>query len=75
VVALLRPRLCDVSLWEVGLLVQLGRLRLDDDLEEWLRMAASPATVELHSITPAAVAEMTRLPSTFHQDSADRLIG
>lgn len=76
-----RPRLCDISLWEVALLVQLGRLRLDDDLEEWLRIAASPATVELHSIAPAVVAEMTRLPSTFHQgpstfhpDPVDRLI-
>jgi PIN domain nuclease of toxin-antitoxin system len=69
-----RPRLCDISLWEVALLVQLGRLRLDDGLEEWLRIAASPATVELHPITPAVVAEMTRLPSTFHQDPADRLI-
>jgi len=23
-----RPRLCDISLWEMALLVQLGRLRL-----------------------------------------------
>ena len=55
-------------------LVQQGRLRLDDDLEAWLRIAASPATVEVHPIAPAVVAEMTRLPSTFHQDPADRLI-
>lgn len=69
-----RPGLCDISLWEVALLVQLGRLRLDADLEEWLRIAASPAAVELLPITPAVVAEMTRLPATFHQDPADRLI-
>jgi PIN domain nuclease of toxin-antitoxin system len=25
-----RPALCDISLWELALLVQLGRLRLDD---------------------------------------------
>jgi PIN domain nuclease of toxin-antitoxin system len=58
----------------VALLVQLGRLRLEDNLEEWLRIAASPAAIELHSITPALVAEMTRLPPTFHQDLADQLI-
>ena len=69
-----RPKLCDISLWEVALLVQLGRLRLDDGLEDWLRIAASPATVEVQPMTPAVVAEMTRLPSTFHQDPADRLI-
>jgi len=69
-----RPRLCDISLWEVALLVHLGRLRLDDALEEWLRIAASPATVELLPITPAVVTAMNRLPATFHQDPADRLI-
>jgi PIN domain nuclease of toxin-antitoxin system len=69
-----RPALCDISLWEVALLVQLGRLRLDDDLEDWLRIAASPATVELLPITPGVVAEMNRLPATLHQDPADRLI-
>ena len=42
-----RPRLCDISLWEVAMLVQLGRLQLDDALEDWLRIAASPATVEV----------------------------
>jgi len=69
-----RPVICDISLWEVALLVQVGRLRLDDDLEAWLRIAAAPATVEVLPIAPAVVAEMTRLPSTFHQDPADRLI-
>jgi PIN domain nuclease of toxin-antitoxin system len=69
-----RPGLCDISLWEVALLAQLGRLRLDDDLEDWLRIAASPATVEMLPITPDVVAEMNRLPATFHQDPADRLI-
>jgi len=69
-----RPALCDISLWEVALLVQLGRLRLDDGLEVWLRIAAAPATVNVLSIAPAVVTEMNRLPAGFHQDPADRLI-
>lgn len=69
-----RPVLCDISLWEVALLVQLGRLRLDDKLEDWLRVAASSATVNVLPITTAVVTEMNRLPSGFHQDPADRLI-
>jgi len=56
------------------MLVQLGRLRLDDALEDWLRIAAAPATVEVIPITPTVVAEMNRLPATFHQDPVDRLI-
>lgn len=69
-----RPALCDISLWEVALLVQLGRLRLDDGLEDWLCVATSPATVNVLPITPAVVVEMNRLPEGFHQDPADRLI-
>jgi PIN domain nuclease of toxin-antitoxin system len=65
---------CDISLWEVALLVQLGRLRLDDALDDWLRIAASPAAVNVLPITPAVVTEMNRLPIGFHQDPADRLI-
>jgi PIN domain nuclease of toxin-antitoxin system len=69
-----RPPLCDISLWEAAMLVQLGRLRLDDALEDLLRIAASPAAVEVIPSTPAVVAEMNRLPATLHQDPADRLI-
>ncbi|MFM7412017.1 MAG: type II toxin-antitoxin system VapC family toxin [Planctomycetota bacterium] len=69
-----RPRVCDISMWEVAMLVQLGRLKLDDSLEDWLRIAASPATVEVIPITSAIVSKMYRLPANFHQDPADRLI-
>jgi len=69
-----RPVLCDISLWELGTLVDLGRVVLEEDICEWLRVAASPSTVRLQPITPAIIAEMNRLPETFHRDPADRLI-
>lgn len=69
-----RPVLSDISLWEVGMLVEMGRLDIDGDIESWLEIAASPATVSLHPVTPAIIAEMNRLPSGFHRDPADRLI-
>jgi PIN domain nuclease of toxin-antitoxin system len=69
-----RPMLCDISLWEVALLVHLGRLELAMPLESWLAVAAAAATVRVLPITPAVVAEMNRLPVGFHQDPADRLI-
>lgn len=56
------------------MLVQLGRLRLDDGFDAWLHIAASPATVDVIPISPLVVVEMNRLPATFHQDPADRLI-
>ena len=69
-----RPLLCDISLWEFATLVDLGRVEIDVPLGEWLAVAASPATVRLQPITPGIVAEMNRLPNSFHRDPADRLI-
>jgi len=70
----MRPVLCDISLWEFATLVDLGRVEIDVTVEEWLRVAASPSTVRMQPITPEIVAEMNRLPASFHRDPADRLI-
>lgn len=69
-----RPFISDISLWELALLVELGRLELDRPLENFLKIAASPKTVQLCRIDAATVVEMNRLPDTFHRDPADRLI-
>jgi PIN domain nuclease of toxin-antitoxin system len=69
-----RPALCDISLWEVAMLVALGRLTLGEPLETWLEAAADPRTVQVLPVTPAIATEVTRLPDTFHRDPADRLI-
>jgi PIN domain nuclease of toxin-antitoxin system len=69
-----RPVLADISLWEVAMLVERGRLNLNMELEHWLAVASSPATVDLARVTPAVAAEVARLPSGFHRDPADRLI-
>jgi PIN domain nuclease of toxin-antitoxin system len=69
-----RPVLCDISLWEFSTLVDLGRVEIHGELDAWLEVAASPATVRVQSITPGIVAEMNRLPASFHRDPADRLI-
>lgn len=69
-----RPGLCDISLWEVAMLVTLRRLTLGEPLESWLDAAADPRTVRVLPVTPAIAAEVARLPDTFHRDPADRLI-
>jgi PIN domain nuclease of toxin-antitoxin system len=69
-----RPYLCDISLWEVAMLVELKRLALDIPLEEWLAASSHPRSVRLIAITPVIAAETAVLPSTFHRDPADRLI-
>jgi PIN domain nuclease of toxin-antitoxin system len=69
-----RPVLAEISLWEVAMLVERGRLHLDMDLERWLSVASAPATVGLARVTPAVAAEVALLPDKFHRDPADRLI-
>jgi PIN domain nuclease of toxin-antitoxin system len=69
-----RPAVCAISLWEVAMLVALGRLTLGEPLESWLEAAADPQSVRVLPITPAIAAEVARLPETFHRDPADRLI-
>jgi PIN domain nuclease of toxin-antitoxin system len=69
-----RPLLCDISLWEVAMLVERGRLELDLPLAEWLDAAAHPRSVQLVTITPRIAAAVADLPESFHRDPADRLI-
>lgn len=69
-----RPVISDISLWEFATLVDLGRIKIQDSVENWLRIAASPSTVRIQPITPDIVSEMNRLPASFHRDPADRLI-
>jgi PIN domain nuclease of toxin-antitoxin system len=69
-----RPLLADISLWEVAMLVERGRLALDLPLGEWLDAAAHPRSVQLVTVTPSIAAEVAALPESFHRDPADRLI-
>jgi PIN domain nuclease of toxin-antitoxin system len=69
-----RPVLCDISLWEVAMLVERRRLSLAIPFESWLEAAAHPRSVRIQPVTTGIAAEVARLPSTFHRDPADRLI-
>jgi PIN domain nuclease of toxin-antitoxin system len=69
-----RPYLADISLWEVAMLVERGRLELDLPLADWLEAAAHPRSVRVVSISTGIAAEVASLPDSFHRDPADRLI-
>ena len=69
-----RPLLCDISLWEVAMLVERGRLSFSIPFAEWLEAAAHPRTVRVVPITPSIAEELIALPPSFHRDPADRVI-
>lgn len=64
----------DISLWEVAMLHDLGRIRLAIPLREWLEKAVAPPLVRRHGISPAVAAELASLPDFFHRDPADRIL-
>ncbi len=65
----------DITLWEIALLYELGRITFDDlTLRKWLDEAVSLPLVGRQGISPEVAAETAALPSTFHRDPADRII-
>lgn len=69
-----RPFLSDISLWEVAMLVERGRLSFTIPLAEWLEAAAHPRSVRIVPISPSIATEIADLPASFHRDPADRVI-
>ena len=64
----------DISLWEIALLVEAGRVRLALPLDEWLARATAAPRVGIYPITPAIASELVALGSTRGWDPADRII-
>ena len=62
------------SVWEVAVKVQVGKLRLDLPVEDWVRRSLLHPKIELLPLTPLLVVLSTQLPGTFHKDPFDRAI-
>jgi PIN domain nuclease of toxin-antitoxin system len=64
----------DVTLWEIALLVERGRVRLALPLDEWLARATAAPLVERFGMSPSIAREMVSLATTFDWDPADRIL-
>ncbi len=62
-----------ISCWEVGKLVEKGKLRLSIPVREWIRRATSLEGLRLHPLTPDLCADATALPGGLDGDPADRI--
>lgn len=68
-----RLAICDITLWEIGMLVRKGRLVLDGPVRGYLEDVARD--VEVLPITPRIAAAVAGLPDAFPaRDPADRII-
>jgi PIN domain nuclease of toxin-antitoxin system len=61
-----------ISLWEIAMLLDKGRIILSMPLLPWLRKALAAPKIKLLPITPEVAARSGSLP--IHGDPADRLI-
>jgi PIN domain nuclease of toxin-antitoxin system len=69
-----RIGVCTISCWEVGMLVQAGRIRIDRDPRHWMRQALAAERIETIPLTSEIALSAALLPSDFPGDPADRII-
>jgi PIN domain nuclease of toxin-antitoxin system len=62
-----------ITLWELALLAQRGRIHVAGTVESFFRETVS--RVSLRPMTPEIAALAVRLPANYPKDPADRLIG
>lgn len=63
-----------ISIWELALLDQRGRLRFRTDIEDWVSGGLSSPGTRLAELSAKILIESTRLPGTLHRDPADRML-
>jgi PIN domain nuclease of toxin-antitoxin system len=63
-----------ITLWEIGLLVSKGRLKLGADVMDWVRDALRVPGVALVGLEPEIAVASTRLPFEMRADPADRIL-
>lgn len=63
-----------VSVWEIGVLQQKGRIQLSAPLRAWVERALDAPGIRFAPLDAAAAVESTLLPGTPHSDPADRFL-
>jgi len=66
--------ICDISVWEIAMLLQKGRLRVDADPLSFINLLLQANKTRLQAITPHIATLATQFPAEINQDPADRLI-
>ena len=66
--------LCEISLLEVAMLVQRGRLATDLDARRFLDLVLTGYDYRLEGITPAIATTAMQFPETVNKDPANRVI-
>jgi PIN domain nuclease of toxin-antitoxin system len=68
------PFIAAISLWEAQMLVSHGRLTLNEPFDPWIHRMTATDTIRVLPIDADVVSSLHALSTSFHGDSADRLI-
>ena len=63
-----------MSIWEIGMLVEKNKIKVDMDILDWVECALDTSGLELCSITPRIAIQSTKLTGEVHGDPVDRLL-
>lgn len=66
--------IASISLWEIAMLVQKGRIQIDTTCDSFLNLALQAYDVQTLLITPQIATLSAQLPKEVNKDPADRLI-
>jgi PIN domain nuclease of toxin-antitoxin system len=65
---------CEISLWEIAMLMHKGRLRIDLGYRDFIRLLSEANQYVFYGISPDIAEISTRLFSSQNKDPADRII-
>lgn len=63
-----------ISVWEVAVKVQSGKLAIPMDVNRWYELARSYPSTVIEPVSAVDAIASTQLPGDFHKDPADRII-
>lgn len=67
-------RVSVISVWEVAVKVELGKLKLPMDVQSWYELASTERPIIIEPLAATDLIASTRLPGSLHKDPADRII-
>ena len=67
-------RVSAISVWEVAVKVELGKLTLPMDILSWYELANADRPTIIEPLIPEDLVASTLLPGSLHRDPADRII-
>ena len=65
---------CDISLWEIAMLIKKERVRVDIDYQDFINLVLGSNKYIIHRITPEIAELSVNLPASINKVPVDRII-